>query len=398
MTDSELELLLRDVESDRTERKQSLAEPGKIRQAICAFANDLPDHQLPGVLFVGAKDDGSCAGLTITDQLLLTLADMRSDGNIVPFPMMSVQKRTLSGCDMAVVIVEPADAPPVRYRGRTYIRVGPRRGIASPQEELRLTEKRRAKDVPFDIRCLALATLDDLDLDLFRRSYLPASVAPEVIEENQRTDEEQLASLRLVNRHSGQWVPTVLGVLTVGKDPLGFVPGAYIQFLRLDGLELSDPVKDAADISGPLPEMLRRVEEKLKAHLETAREFASTPVDVARPDYPMAALQQIVRNAILHRTYEGTHAPVRIYWFADRIEIHSPGGPFGQVTKTNFGKPGITDYRNPYLAEAMKNLGYVQKFGVGIDLARKELAKNRNPALEFQVEDTRVLAVVRRRR
>lgn len=99
---------------------------------------------------------------------------------------------------------------------------------------------------------------------------------------------------------------------------------------------------------------------------------------------------------MLHRTYERTNAPVRVNWFSDRIEILNPGGPFGQVTRQNFGKPGVTDYRNPNLAEAMKNLGFVQKFGVGIMLARAQLEKNGNPPLEFQVEDAQVLAVIRR--
>jgi ATP-dependent DNA helicase RecG len=87
---------------------------------------------------------------------------------------------------------------------------------------------------------------------------------------------------------------------------------------------------------------------------------------------------------------------VRISWFSDRIEIHSPGGPYGQVNKSNFGQPDATDYRNLYLAEAMRNLGYVQKFGVGIALARKEMQKNGNPPLQFRVEDSAVLVILRR--
>jgi len=391
MTDAELERLLADVESDRVERKESLADREKIREAICAFANDLPNHRAPGVIFVGAKDDGSCAGLNITDELLLTLADMRS--GVLPFPSIVVQKRTLHQCDMAVVLVEPADAPPVRVRGRTWIRVGPSRAIATPEEERRLTEKRRFKDVAFDIRPVFGATIADLDMDLFRRTYLPASVAPEIIAENQRSEEQQLASLRM----TGNAVPTVLGVLVLGRDPCAFLPGAYVQFRRLDGTVLTDPTQEAARIAGPLPELVRTLEEKLIAHIETARDFTSGPIDIARPDYPLVALQQLARNAILHRTCEGTNAPVRINWFSGRIEIHSPGGPYGQVNKTNFGEPDATDYRNPYLAEAMRNLGYVQKFGVGIALARKELEKNGNPPPEFRVEDSTVVAVLRRR-
>src|ERR1035441_3980423 len=130
MTDAELERLLDDLESDRVERKQSLSDADRIREAICAFANDMPNHQLPGLVFIGAKDDGSGAGLKITDELLLRLSDMRSDGNTLPVPSMTVQKRTLHECEMAVVAVEPSDAPPVRLRGRTWIRVGPRRAVA----------------------------------------------------------------------------------------------------------------------------------------------------------------------------------------------------------------------------------------------------------------------------
>ena len=99
----------------------------------------------------------------------------------------------------------------------------------------------------------------------------------------------------------------------------------------------------------------------------------------------------------MHRTYENTNAPVRVYWFDDRIEVINPGGPFGAVTRENFGRPGITDYRNPNLASAMKVLGFVQRFGIGIQTARGELRRNGNPDLVFQVEPTTVLATVRRR-
>ena len=66
------------------------------------------------------------------------------------------------------------------------------------------------------------------------------------------------------------------------------------------------------------------------------------------------------------------------------------------MTRQNFAQPGITDYRNPHLAEAMKTLGYVQRFGIGIPLAQKELQKNGNPPLAFDVQDAHILAIVRR--
>ncbi len=396
MDDQELEVLLQDLESDRVERKVSGADRDKICEAICAFANDLPNHRRPGVLFIGVSDNGNCAHLSITDELLVRLAGMRSDGNITPFPMMTVQKKILHGCELAVIVVEPADAPPVRYRGRICVRVGPRRDIATQQEERRLTEKRRAKDLPFDVQPVASATLDDLDLDLVRREYLPSMLPTDILAQNQRSIEHHLASVRFVTVEP-QPRPTVLGLLTVGKDPRQLLPGAYIQFLRLDGTALTDPIRDQKDIDGPLPDLLRTLDEVFHAHIAVALDITAQPTDIRRPDYPIVALQQLARNAVMHRTYEGTYAPVRITWLNDRIEIQNPGGPFGQVTRQNFGHPGITDYRNPHLAEAMKTLGYVQRFGIGIALAQRELRKNGNPPLEFDVQDAHVLAMVKRR-
>jgi len=200
MTDEELRALLLDLESDRIERKASLADPDRICQAICAFSNDMPNHQLPGVVFIGANDDGSCAGLKVTDDLLLNLAHMRSDGNIVPLPSITVQKRTFGGCELAVVAVQPSFAPPVRFRGRVWIRVGPRRAVASVDEERQLSEQRRWKDLPFDITPVSSASLEDMDLDLFTRLYLPSALAPDVLAANNRSVEQQLSALRFATR------------------------------------------------------------------------------------------------------------------------------------------------------------------------------------------------------
>lgn len=397
LSDHELERLLTDLESDRVERKESLADPGRIRQAICAFANDMPNHQAPGVLFIGARDDGSDAGLTITDELLRTLADMRSDGNILPLPTMAVQKRTLRGCELAIVQVEPSHAPPVRYNGRIWIRVGPSRATASAEEERRLNEKRRARDLPFDLHVITSATVNDLDQGKFVREYLPAALPADIIQVNERGLEQQLASLRFL-AVDPPYCPTVAGLLVLGKTPADFVPGAYVQFLRIDGTELTDSIADQKEIHGPLPDLLHRLDDVLSANISTATNVVDGPTEVRRPDYPLVALQQVVRNAVLHRDYQTTNAPVRVTWFRDRIEMQNPGGPFGQVTIDNFGDPGITDYRNPHLAESLKTLGFVQRFGVGIPLARKALADNGNPPLQFDVQPNHVLVIVRKPR
>lgn len=304
-TDQELENLLLEIESDLAERKEAWKgdAPSAGREAVCAFANDLPDHRRPGVLFIGARDDGTPSGVRVDDQLVRTLSDIRSDGNILPPPSIFVDKRTLNGSEMAVVTVQPSDSPPVRFKGRIFVRVGSRKAIATSQDERILNEKRRYRDIPFDIQPMPSCGLAALSRILFEQDYLP----------------------------NNRW---------------------------------------QVDIT-------------------------SSP-ETRRTPYPRVALQQLIRNAVLHRTYENTNAPVRVNWFEDRIEIWNPGGPFGAVTESNFGRPGITDYRNPNLADAMRVTGFVQRFGVGIQTARAELAKNGNPDVEFRTEPTAVNAIVRR--
>ena len=93
-TDSQLLELLNDIESETSERKRTFKgdTPDTARQAICAFANDLPGHNKPGVLFIGADDDGTPWREPITDELLRNLADMKTDGRILPLPVMFVEK------------------------------------------------------------------------------------------------------------------------------------------------------------------------------------------------------------------------------------------------------------------------------------------------------------------
>lgn len=136
--------MITDLESDLVERKEAFLGnvPVAARETICAFANDLPDHRCAGVLFIGVNDAGKPIGLPVTDQLLLTLADIKTDGNIVPPPSLTVQKRRLFGVDVAVVTVMPASAPPARYKGRIHIRTGPR-------ERVRVEALRRHKTNAF---------------------------------------------------------------------------------------------------------------------------------------------------------------------------------------------------------------------------------------------------------
>ncbi|MGL4767838.1 MAG: RNA-binding domain-containing protein [Formosimonas sp.] len=397
LTDEQLRAMLTDLESDCIERKRNYKNEtiDKVHQAICAFANDLPNNQKQGVVLIGIEDNGDFSDFEITEKLINQIADIKTNGKILPMPAMTVTKHTLGGHDFIVVMVLPADAPPVKYDGRIWIRTGARRAQANAQEERILNERRRYKNLPFDLHSMEPATNDDLSKSIFENDYLPQAFAADVLEANGRTFEERLASCRFVNTE--MTAPTVTGLLAVGISPRDFLSGAYIQFLRIEGTELSDDVSDAEEVDGCLLNMLRRIDDKLRSHNRESIDITSAATHIKSIAYPQAALQQIIYNAVLHRTYESTNAPVRVYWYNDRIEVHSPGGPYGNVTKDNFAKPGITDYRNPHIADVLKTYGFIQAFGRGIATAKHLMLENGNPDLEFEVNDSTVVCIFRKK-
>ena len=115
LTADALRALIADHESDRVELTVSTTNTDKFGEAICAFANDFPNHRQPGYLVVGVEDDGTVRGGTVTDALLRNLGALRSNVNIEPLPAMTVQKHALPEGEVAVVEVLPSDLPPVRY-------------------------------------------------------------------------------------------------------------------------------------------------------------------------------------------------------------------------------------------------------------------------------------------
>ena len=381
--DPELRALIAGGESDRVEFTAAARDLDKIREAICAFANDLPNHGAPGFIFIGLNDDGTCSDLAIDDQLLQTLGGLSKDGKVLPFPTMYVEKRAPGDCELAVLRVEPSENPPVKVDGRCWIRTGPRRGQATPDEERRLTEKRRYANLPYDMQGVGGASVDrDIDLRLFEEDYLPCTVSPEALEENRRERLHQMRALRLITPEGG---PTVTAILVLGKDPGFWFPGSYIQFVRYDGKDGTDPIKDQKEVRGTLTQQLRQIDEILKVHISTGMQFEERHQEL--PDYPEVALRELIRNAVIHRNFESSNTPVRVSWFSDRVQIVNPGPTFGEVTRDNLGHPGITSYRNPTIAEAMKNLGFMERFGTGIQRARAALRDNGNPPPEFAAED-----------
>ncbi len=392
-SDAQLDRLVAEGCSDRVARRRSAGRMPPIRKNLCALANDLPGHAEPGVLLIGVDADGVVADREFSDRTLQRLADLGRDGTIVPLPTLGVQKRRLRGREIAVILVEPSEVPPVRSSGVVWVRVGPTVRAASPEEERLVGERRRARDEHFDRRPARGATLSDLDEEVLRR-YLPRAVASRGPEFADLPPEGQLRALGILS--GGERTPTWGSLLAFGRSPREWLPGAYVHLLHLDGERKSDGILRRKVFAGRLSEVLPALERELELAVTVG-----TPISgggrssrrPASPAYPIGALRELVRNAVMHRSYE-TNVPVRVRCYRDRVEVRSPGALYGIVNEGNFVR-GMTGYRNPLVAEIMVRLGFARRFGVGIPLILRELERNGNPEPEFRFRPGGVEAVVR---
>lgn len=382
LSKEELLKMLGEVESDRVERTVSTSNTDKFSEAICAFANDFPNHKLPGYLIIGADDkSGAIKGVTITDQLLQNLTAIRNNGQVLPQPALTVQKYIFEEGELAVVEVFPSPHPPVRYKGNVWIRTGPVKVLANEVEEKILIEKRTASSKTFDALPAFESTINDLDVEAIKSHYIKQAIAEEVLEKNHRGITQQIASLRLFDMV--KQTPTNAGILLFGTNPLYFFPGAYIQYVKFSGNKISINPKEKT-FKGALVNELKNLDDFIRYNIiEQGPRRGETMQEQVVYNYPYWAVRELLMNAIMHRNYE-SNAPIYINHFADKIEIINSGGLYGEVRPDNF--PFASDYRNPILAEAMKILGYVNRFNYGVRQAQVELEKNGNPPAEFKLD------------
>ena len=390
MTKEELYGIIALDESFRIERTTSTSNMDKFQEAICAFANDLPGCRKKGYLLIGVTDKGEISGLKVDDALMKRISAIRSDGNILPLPIMNTEKVHTEQGDVLVVEVTPLFDTPVRYRGRTFVRIGPRRDIATAEEERILSERCAASLPTFDTYPCREASIDDIYADIIVKEYLPKAIDADVLANDQRPLKEQLASLHLYNM---QWdCPTYAALIMFGKNPKYFMHGAYIQFVRFKGNDNGGEILNERRFEGSLYKVLPLLENFIRDGIITKR---PVPVSILREkdvlNYPYKALRELMMNALMHRDYQ-SNMPTRIYQYDNHIEIMNPGGLYGQARPENF--PHVNDYRNSVVAEMMKTLNYVNMFNHGISEVQELLKENNSPEAEFNVNYVTAFSVV----
>ena len=204
-----------------------------------------------------------------------------------------------------------------------------------------------------------------------------------------KLSDEQVYEMLSISRNG---IPTLAAVMNFGIYPQGYLPQMAIIAVVVPGENLGDLSNQGARfldnkrIEGTLIEMLDGAIAFCQRNMKV--ETIINPQTGNREDvteYPINAIREIILNALIHRDYsqytEGT--PIQIYFYSNRLEIHSPGGLYGRMTVEDLGH-SRPDLRNPVLATMSESLLNTENRYSGIPTIYREMRKMNLPDPVFQ--------------
>ena len=209
----------------------------------------------------------------------------------------------------------------------------------------------------------------------------------DALAEDKRDIRQQSSALRLYNRTED--CPTYAAILLFGKNPEYYLSGAYVQYVRFDDNDNAADIVNEHKFTGCLLD----TQPKLDTFIETAIiEKRPKPVTILRESIQ---LPQMGDPRIVD---ECRHAQGLSIQHSDQVlSVCRPDRDrqcrrlYGNAKPENF--PSVNDYRNPIIAEAMKSLGYVNRYNHGIVRVQKELRENGNLETRFPVDNITVFGV-----
>jgi ATP-dependent DNA helicase RecG len=389
MTEAELLALIKEGESLRLEFKRDapLSEADLV-EAVACLANTEG-----GWLLLGVEDDGTISGLhpsrqPVNPAQIQALITNKTNPSVpVEVHVVPTSKGTVLAIKVPKVsgLVGLSDGRvPRRYiagRGRPECRFLQLHEIASRLAEIRQQD--------YTAQVLPDASWEDLDPLEFERLRQVVQRHPSADQNLLSLPDAELAqALGLARTYEGRLVPTVGGLLVLGREGairrLMPTHEAAFQVLREDrGVAFNEFYRE------PLLKLFERMEGLFKAY-NTEEELTFGLYRVPIPLFPPEAFREALANALVHRNYRvlGT-VYVRIDPEAGGLVISNPGGFVEGVTLENLlvvePRP-----RNPLLADVFKRLGLVERTGRGIDRIFREVLGlgRRPPDYSGSTEDT----------
>ena len=327
--------------------------------AIIDSAGSIDTVTLAETLAALANSQGGIVRLTLDGQPAAARIDavVRAALSTEPpliLPLPQMQPALSADSDLALLVTVPAGLPHVyAVQGRYLVRDGDHNVLLGAAQLRALLMARSEAD--YEAEIVSSATPDDFD-------WTAASAYAARI--GMASAQEALLRRGCLVARDGKLCPTVAGLLLFGRDPLRFVRGAFITAARFAGVEPGDQFT-RLEISGTLPEQIRRAESFLIDHMQRSVQLGETMERVERFEYPLEAAREIVINAVAHRDYHIQGDGIRLFLFADRLEVSSPGRLAGPITVANIAEERFS--RNAIIVQVLVDLGFIERLGYGID-------------------------------
>ena len=383
------DLLRRLAENRRIERKPPAFTGSRLGEYICMWANTSPDG---GLIVSGMADKGGFIGCASLSQKQINNLEKAPhefcpDARVVS---KHVPVKNLQGEQDFVLLFRVKYSPDVVVKttsGKSFVRKGDSKYSLRP-EEIRELQADKG-EISFEQRDCNLA---------YPRSFDDQAVNQYVaLVRNKRELSAGLSVEEVLDvRHLGRFerrsfVANYACALLFAKDPLRFMPGCRIRFLRFDGEQEGtgdkyNAVKDMI-LEGAVPGLIKQAEDVLDSQLRTFSPLDNGGKFFPVPEYPKAAWYEAIVNACVHRSYGNgmKNMPIFLKMFDDRLVVESPG-PFPPfVTPDNIYD--MHQPRNPHLMDAMFYLEFVKCAHEGTRRIRDTMMAMQLPAPEFQVSE-----------
>jgi len=339
----------------------------RLATTLVAMANTAGGMVLIGVSPRGGRPQGVHDSDEITDRVFQA-ALLADPPLVLPVPRIG----TAEGKKILVVTVPPGLPHVYNLEGRYLGRSG-KQEVPLPARQLRALLVERGA-VQIEARVPPEASLDDLDGEQVA-AYLQALGL-----DGDAQPQDVLRQRGCLTFDDGVFRPTYAALLLFGKHPQQWLPSASVLAARFPGVAISDEfVKQ--EIRGTLPEQLRQAETFVRDHLRSvARLVGLTRQET--PEYPLEAVRELLVNAIAHRDYSQQGDTIHLHLFADRLEVHSPGGLPGPVTLDNLLEARFS--RNAVIAQVLSDLGFVERLGYGLNRVVTVMKQNHLPPPVFE--------------
>lgn len=395
----------RTVEWERLEFKKGW-NPEVVLRSMCAFANDI-NNWGGGYIIIGIDEkDGQPVlppeGLSQNQMDPIQKEIVQLGHRISPPYFPICQPYLLDSKHILVLWIPAGDNRPYKAPktlgkdsvSHCYIRSGSST-IQANGDCLRQLQEQTAR-VPFDDRVNNRASLDDLDLGLIQ-AFLH-EIKSDLYEESKTMSFAELCRAMLIAKGADEDLrPINAGLLFFNNNPELFFPRSWIELVWHK--DNSSANYTEYYFKGPIHKQLRDVLSFLNANIIGGEQVVKHP-DKAEAErffkYPYAAVEEVVSNAVYHKSYE-LDSPIEIQVWPDKMEILSYPAAIPPVNKAEMSSKRriiARQYRNRRIGDFLKELHLTEGRGTGFPTIHDSMDRNGSPKPVFDSDDNSYVLVV----